>query len=407
MRIFFFLLSALAVSADSGYFLHFSDIHLDNIFIQTSSGDLRCRKPLNPPNNEGGQFGRYGCDSPWPLVQSISGDFIAHNLQENDQVNPFFIFTFLLFQISAIQTVLTAIRDQFPDTIVIPSVGNNDLLKNYGYMCNADPDARTKYLSSLWSSWIGPNATETFLRMGSFSISPVQGLRFISLNTLMYSEKDANITGDDPCGQFQWFTQELTNAQAANETVYLTGHIPPGIDDFGPVNLWKTQYLKTFFSILSKFDGLVEVALFGHTHNDQPRLLTVPNAAYVPALTVGGITPVYGTNPMFRVFTYDTNTFQVQDYEDHILNLYESNVEGQGVWKKEYSFAEAYGIDHIDGNVLKNVLDSASHDAVLFGQLAARQPGSAVTNGWKRLCGLKSSDPDDFAACLVNFQKMV
>lgn len=48
-------------------------------------------------------------------------------------------------------------------------------------------------LSQLWKDWIPSAQISTFQQMGSYSDSPIRGLRIISLNSVIYSEKNKSL----------------------------------------------------------------------------------------------------------------------------------------------------------------------------------------------------------------------
>jgi hypothetical protein len=50
-----------------------------------------------------------------------------------------------------------------------------------------------------------------------------------SLCLLLFNQVLWNTTGPDPAGQWQWFVSALEDAQRNNQTVWIMGHIYPGI----------------------------------------------------------------------------------------------------------------------------------------------------------------------------------
>ena len=90
----------------------------------------------------------------------------------------------------------------------------------------------------------------------------------------------------------------------------------------------------------------IDAGFAGHIHYDDFRLLLSRRGEAVAAEKIApGISPIFGQNPGFHVFTYDRPSGRPIDYSTHYLaNLTVGLAARDGHWKKEYSFARRYGL---------------------------------------------------------------
>ena len=126
----------------------------------------------------------------------MPGDFAGHKLPEvafND----------------SFATSVNALRNAYPKTPLIYSIGNNDMSRSYSFSCNSKG---FEYLYNIMSFWIPEDQKDTFLKFGGYTYNS-NGIFFISLNSNAYSYKN-NITDD--CGQLNWLKQQLQFAKDSN-----------------------------------------------------------------------------------------------------------------------------------------------------------------------------------------------
>lgn len=74
------------VQAETGYFFHLSDVHLDLEYTPGTDPMFRCINKTVPSNNTAGTFGNPICDTPLPAYQAALDAMKALN------PNPDFIF---------------------------------------------------------------------------------------------------------------------------------------------------------------------------------------------------------------------------------------------------------------------------------------------------------------------------
>ncbi|MGA8672447.1 MAG: hypothetical protein WB679_21405, partial [Terracidiphilus sp.] len=202
----------------------------------------------------------------------------------------------------------------------------------------------------------------TFAAEGYYSVSlpfPLEHTRLLVLDNLFMSRKYTTCSGNaDPAGaeaQIDWLRQELTEARQKKNRVWVMGHIPPGIDPFSTAiklrNVCGGKPPDMFLNsdalpnLLAEFGDVIELAIFGHTHMDEMRLLktNVEDAgASQPGVAlkmVPSISPIDGNMPSFTVALVDSPSAKLADFQV-FASSNESGIDA--TWREEYDYAEAY-----------------------------------------------------------------
>ncbi len=98
--------------------------------------------------------------------------------------------------------------------------------------------------------------------------------------------------------------------------------------------------------MLAQYGGTVTASFSGHIHHDDYRLLRDATGAITGAEKVApAISPVFGQNPGFHVFTYDRTTGALTDFATRYLaNLDKAQDPASAEWREEYVFSKAYGV---------------------------------------------------------------
>jgi sphingomyelin phosphodiesterase acid-like 3 len=189
------------------------------------------------------------------------------------------------------------------------------------------------------------------IAQGGYYSAELEGMNvvIIALNTIALSP----LVTPDPdliANQFSWFEAQLAKASAAGNKVWLLMHAPPGADEGttgAPANdngqittatmMWVDQNQTTFMGILSQYPGVIAMSLAGHTHMDEFRLMAPGNALVVTA----GISPVFGNNSAYKIFTLDGSSLGPVDYSAVNCNLLATPSQ----FNDYYTFSEAYGLE--------------------------------------------------------------
>jgi len=464
--------AAAAASAETErQFIWFSDIHLDPYYgtdratqYSAYNDDQECgtgKKVTHP-------YGDYGCDAPPLLVESliqraaarycgttsdnnnnnnsttskvdfvmITGDFTRHH---NDELLP----NPLNATEDIIRTVSQTLTASFPANLpILPNLGNNDVTPDY-YLDYNNPSemlnmAFRGFKPLFVASAFGENATTTFVRGGYYAYQLEEapsGLTILSLNTVLYAtnhipNNNDNDKPDDPLGQFAWLEEELVQATQEQRSVYIIGHIPPSIGSYRHTQLWQEQYLETYYTIVDAYKKVVKAQLFGHIHSDEFRI----HRHVFPMYLTSSFTPIYGSNPSFRVVTYDSETMALLDYTTEYLDLdvatatayqntMESNNNGNATttqtyvleenahyWKQGQSFTKAFQVPDMSLRSLETIvhdLQMSTDDSVYWEALLTRwhvyTHGSEVCDIVCRrewVCTLTSVTAEQYQTCVM------
>lgn len=210
--------------------------------------------------------------------------------------------------------------------------------------------------------------------MGYYSARPVDGLRLIGLNTVMYSKNFIAVDGtnqtDDGNAQMEWLGTELKDARDKGEKVLITMHIPPGNDAYkygknpanasmwvrntGPGVSWENRFL----SLIDQYQNSVSGILYGHTHMDEIRRLydSTGNQVTAVAISCPGVTPQHNNNPGFKLVLFDKINKELIDFTTFYT------LPSAVAWGNlTYSFNNQFGFP-LGQSLYKNVRSSSLSD---------------------------------------------
>jgi sphingomyelin phosphodiesterase acid-like 3 len=294
----------------------------------------------------------------------VGGDLIAHSFSCKftavfPQAAPG---DYRAFVEKTIDYVLAELRAALPGVPVYAALGNNDsdcgdyqldangaFLKESGEIFAADLRGAER-----------AQALDTFASGGFYAVSlpaPVENARLLVLDDLFMSEKYQTCGGKvdraPAAAQIMWLKQQLDDARAKKEKVWVMAHIPPGVDSYSTAKKWMAlcaggkpkMFLasETLPETLASYGDVIELAIFAHTHMDEVRLLapakTEPAQKPVAVKIVASITPINGNNPSFTVAAVDPRTATLTDYRV----IAASNQTGIDTkWTEEYDFRQTY-----------------------------------------------------------------
>lgn len=283
----------------------------------------------------------------------VLGDLLGHNYRKNfkkyadDKSRA----TYLIFVRKTFQFLNNEFARAFPNIDVYSVVGNND---SYGGNYKARPgDIFFSETGNLWSSLIKNSANRTamqqdFKKAGYYAIDlPGQkNLRLIALNTVLFSVKtDNEKINQAAADELTWFHDELQRAKEKHQHVIIALHIPDAIDVYASlrirlfriIELWHPQFTDRFQNDLQDYAGEIEGIFAGHLHADWFQVLRFDNLNEIPVLGTPSISPVYGNNPGFKIYSYSNDTLKLADFITYYYPL-----TNPSEWKVEYDFSHLY-----------------------------------------------------------------
>jgi hypothetical protein len=244
---------------------------------------------------------------------------------------------------------------------VMFAVGNSDSYSGYGPnildSCTMEPDnsflvnnADLFYTQFLNGVADNQEFLDTFTVGGYYSAEPAgTDLMVIGLNTILFCQgfsagPDAN--DSIVAAELDWLDSRLAAATVKGKKVWLLMHAPPGgvpsataaLLNNGQISsatmMWYTAYQKRFLRIISNYSGLISLTLAGHTHMDEYRILPSSEALEItPA-----ISPWFGNDPAFKVFTISGLTLKPSDFSSMNYNLATNPTQ----FNNYYTFSAAY-----------------------------------------------------------------
>jgi sphingomyelin phosphodiesterase acid-like 3 len=172
--------------------------------------------------------------------------------------------------------------------------------------------------------------------------------------------------------------------------------------------------------LLGRNADIIRLALFGHTHADEMRLLspesnsTMPSAQPalgVPLKGIASITPINGNRPSFTLAAIDPTSANLVDYSVFMA----SNSTGVGTaWSKEYTYSATYHEPAFDAASLANLISGFQSDPTAkttTSQAYVRNyfpgaPSAALQFVWPQYaCSLDHDSAAGFSACACGATK--
>ncbi len=328
------------------------------------------------------RLGRYGRDSNWGLVRSalarmketlprpalliLPGDFLAHGFRGefNAAAHDHSAAAHRDFVRKTMQFLTLQLVEAFPDTPILPALGNNDedcgdyrLEPNGPYLADTLP-----LLRQLVGALGTPGFDREWPHYGNFSVTDAK-IRIVFPNTVLFSRHFQNACGQptepDP-GQatLRWLETELAAAKQAGEAVWVVYHIPPGIDGYATlyggacpdrmVPMWRQAYAEGFAKLMRQYADTVKASIAGHTHMDDFRLMGDAAGNYGFVLITPALSPIYGQNPAFRTLAYDADGALLDQTTYNLTNLFQTSIGFPARWQMEYAFTREWGLPRID-----------------------------------------------------------
>jgi sphingomyelin phosphodiesterase acid-like 3 len=298
---------------------------------------------------------------PHPLFVTVSGDLMAHQFdcKYKAMAGKGSAAGYSAFAAKTVAFVALELKKTFSGSPIYFALGNNDSgCKDY------DEDMNSAYLQADAKSFADTDLSAAnsaavvseFPELGDYNIelpAPFTHTRLIVLQDVFESKRYTTCDGTPDttaaAKQIKWLLAQLADAAAKQQKVWVMAHIPPGIDAYSTMSKGAsvcsggdaTMFLGStgLADALSQYAGTISLALFGHTHMDEMKLIKGSGGAAVPVKLVPSITPVNGNNPAFTVAKVDPKAATLVDYTVYAAN----NQTGVGtVWSKEYTYSATY-----------------------------------------------------------------
>ena len=357
---------------------HFTDVHLDPIYVVNSSTDNFCNGNVTP--NVSLQAPPFGasvgdCATPRALYKSavqwmadqkpadfvlFTGDFTQAGLSSEEAV------------LGTIAEATIDLKTSLPNAAILGAVGNHDSYP--GDVFDYPFQKVYAHFAELWS--LDAVSQKTVLEGGYFSMRAAEEppLQVISLNTNYLATLNPLVKNTSSAAykfgftMMDWFADELEKADADGASIWVLGHIPG--------ESWLPAHSLKYQKLIQAHENAIKGQFFGHDHEDYTRLTRACNNDSMscdgrptgvvwigPSLTEG----FPAENPGIRLYEFDSaNEYSIIDATTFTADLIKSNEEGVITWVKEYSTREEYGLSDLSPDSWENWINgslTSSQDA--------------------------------------------
>jgi len=283
-------------------------------------------------------------------------------------------------------------------------------------------------LGEVWGPLVNVNKNnfsfkDDFSRGGYCAVNFPKGENFkmIILNTVYFSTKYKNLCGDtllDPgADELNWLKETLEKCKMNNQKVWMSYHIPPGVDIYATITdsgtceekifpSWDQQYNSEFIKIVYEYSSIINSNFAGHFHRDDFRIFknNIP-ISYIHITP--SISPIYGNNPAYQTFTYDRTNYSLENYKTYYLKNIQTT--DSAFWAFEYDFQADYNQSQISPVSMNNIMKSITRDSLYRSRYiqyySADNPKAFPTdyiNWFYNWCGLGHLTIEDYANCLCS-----
>lgn len=291
-----------------------------------------------------------------PQFVLILGDFLAHDYREKYRKfsGDRSAAGYQLFVKKTLQYLTKQFHQVFPNLDVYPVVGNNDAYT--GDYAVVPAGAFFQDTARIWSQLMVDKKNRTqllqnFPEAGYYAVTVPGQLsqKIIILNTVIFSTKAKGVNiNATALSELHWLHEQLAEAMRHHQHVILAFHIPVGIDVYatlrnklgGIKEFWKPVYSQAFENELQQYQSVITAILPAHIHMDALQIITLKEMADIPVSFTSSVSPVYGNNPGFKVFSYDPETFKLRNFETYFTPL--NNRADHTEWNQEYNFNSIY-----------------------------------------------------------------
>ncbi len=249
---------------------------------------------------------------------------------------------------------------------VIVALGNNDSdCGDYEIEPGGDYLAATRETvrKLVGADLVAPDFDATYAAGGYYAARhpTVADTLILVINDVLWSQRYQNACGKDGlaggAAQMAWLTAALAAQKAAGGRVWMVHHIPWGIDPYSTehakadtcpakvVPFMQEAFAPGFLDLIRAYADIIDTSVSGHVHFDDYRLLLGDAGQPIAIDKVApAISPIFGQNPGFQIFTYDVATGEPTDFTTIALANLPDLSPVNADWREEYVFSQAYGL---------------------------------------------------------------
>ena len=443
------LVQAASAAEPSGRFAVITDIHFDPFAPEEIAATLA----RLPPDEWMARFAalptapasQYGKDTNHVLLASalaaiaqrtadadfaiIGGDLLSHGFEEDTARALAVPLGSAAQRDFAKRTTLfttLALGEVFAGRPVIVALGNNDsdcgdyeIEPGGGYLAAIRDTVR----ALAGTDRVAADFDETFGAGGYYALRhpTVPDTRILVVNDILWSERYRDACGADGLAagraEMAWLSATLDAIASAGQRAWIVHHIPWGIDPYSTLHakaescparvvpFMGAAFSDAFLALIRRHAGIIDMSLSGHIHFDDYRLLLDDTGAAAGFdKVVPAISPIFGQNPAFQLFTYDLADGRPRDFSTIALANLPALGPAPGDWRETYVFSEAYGVSGFSPEsvaVLWNGLGQGGARRAAYRDNYNAGHGVLASAGLEAYaCAVAYLDRADYAACL-------
>lgn len=392
--------------------LVFNDVHVDLNFNITN-----CKNSLfyNFTKNSTFSNGIHGCDPPLELIKTmvkkmkkdnpnpdliiLPGDFVAHGYSQNLNSN----YSELKFQQlkEIINSTFKEIKKEFPNVIILPTLGNNDPKFHYQTPSLNEKNEFYNFLYDVWfsnSSFINlKEIYSTFIRGGFYKVELDNDIIVLCLNTLYYTTLNKEMTDiSELQDQLKWVTENLEQAKIRKKKIILSYHIFPGLNYIGNIEEFMNATNGNYFNdIFKKYSNVIKLIIASHVHlngfrvnkieEDQYKEVVINNVFfglklkknvnnyYGNTIISGSASPIFYNNPSFlNIIIDNSDEVIIKDAIYNYFNLFDFNFYNEGNETNidnyffKYNLKDEYNLSDLNAESLYNLTEKFEKNDELF-----------------------------------------
>jgi sphingomyelin phosphodiesterase acid-like 3 len=241
----------------------------------------------------------------------------------------------------------------------------------------------------------------------------------VVLNDVLWSPSYQDTCGSNghaaAAAMMNWLGAKLARQRAAGGRVWMVHHIPWGIDAYATLNakapscaakvvpFLREPFASGLRALLMEYRDVIQASFSGHTHFDDYRL-QIDQSGTVAGLDkiTPALSPIFGQNPGFQVFTYDRQSGAPSDFSTwHLTNP--GAVAEAAQWRLEYTFTEAYRQPRYAPDIVGTLRQAMMKDGPVrdtYRRLYTVGRGELGVDGLAAyLCAIGHTDVASFTTC--------